>query len=115
MMMTVSHHQNGAPITSQLVSTEQVKALIERVLDCAVIEQDDNGARALITLIYAVAGEENKDTRKMMALDVTAAIYAMTGAFYEAARAFADSVPAQYLAPQATSRTRGKRCLSKGN
>lgn len=105
--MIVPKHQNSAPLTIQLASNDQVKALIERVLDCAMIEQDGDldGARAFITLIDAVAGEQDGDIRQMIALEATAAIFARTGAFYTAVKSFAAGARAEYLTARVTTRT----------
>jgi hypothetical protein len=114
--MIVPNHKYTAPIALQPISDEQVKALIERVLDyCVVIEENDEAAKALITLIDAVAGEEREDTRRTIALDVTAAIYARSEAFWTAAKDFAAGARAKHLTPRGTPRTRGKKQLKPGN
>ncbi|HEU0177357.1 MAG TPA: hypothetical protein VFV58_24090 [Blastocatellia bacterium] len=110
--MTVPNHQYGALLTLDLTLDEQVEALIERVLDATVIEQDDEAAKALITLIGAVAGEECSEIRAMIAFDVSTAIYARTDAFYREVKAFSAGARAKYLTPRGTPRN-GKRQLSQ--
>ena len=114
--MAVPHHQNAALIASQPISDEQMKALIEQVLDyCTVIEENDEAAKALITLIGAVAGEESAGMREMIALDISAAIYARTEAFYNEVKILSAGARAKYLTPRGTPRNQGAKQLSPGN
>ena len=102
-MNLVPKYQHVSP-PLRLTSTEQVEVLIERVLDYVGVEQDEGAARALVALINALADEEDGGARKMIAIDVTAAIYARTEAFYIAAKDFAEGARAKYLTPRGTPR-----------
>jgi hypothetical protein len=108
--MLVPNQKYPAPLTIQPVSTEQMKVLIERVLDrIEIIEQDDEAAEALIVLVGLVADEKNEGTRKMIGITVRAAIYARTEGFYNDVEILSAGARVGYLTPRGTPQNRGKK------
>lgn len=75
--------------TAEEPSTDLANELVEPILEYIEIKQDDEAAKALITLIRVMANEESKDVRELFAYDLITAIYTKTAACRKAAMAFA--------------------------
>jgi hypothetical protein len=78
------HNPNDVELSSELADE-----MIQPILDCIEIEENDEVAKALIGLFCVIAHEESPDVRDSFVSDLALRIYAKTMACRDAAMAFA--------------------------